>query len=145
MCKGHYLATAVSLPPQFLLWAHTPPNCLFRELCTARSSIFPDITPCSSFKVISSLDGTRRLHLQGQISQARNQGEAGSKQAYSSTLKMEEARSSETLIDFQRTTWRYIRKDRTLHNLRSENLKCCIIKRDFYSSNHFNCLYFSNP
>jgi hypothetical protein len=24
LCKGHCLATAVSLPPQFLLWANTP-------------------------------------------------------------------------------------------------------------------------
>jgi hypothetical protein len=35
--------------------------------------------------------------------------------AYSSTLKMEAICSSETSVDFQRTTWRYIPEDRTLH------------------------------
>jgi hypothetical protein len=34
--------------------------------------------------------------------------------AYSSTLKMEATRSSETLVDFQRSTWRYIPEDITL-------------------------------
>jgi hypothetical protein len=34
--------------------------------------------------------------------------------AYSSTLKMEAICSSETLVDFQRTTWRYIPEDSTL-------------------------------
>jgi hypothetical protein len=42
---------------------------------------------------------------------------------YSSTLKMEETCSSETLVDFQRATHRYIPEDRTLHNRRLENLK----------------------
>jgi hypothetical protein len=38
---------------------------------------------------------------------------AGGKQssAYSSTLKMEAICSSETSVDFQRTTWRYISED----------------------------------
>jgi hypothetical protein len=35
---------------------------------------------------------------------------------YSLTLKMEEMYSSETSIDFQRTTWRYIAEDRTLQS-----------------------------
>jgi hypothetical protein len=35
--------------------------------------------------------------------------------AYSSALKMEAASSSETSVDFQRTTWRYILEDRTPH------------------------------
>jgi hypothetical protein len=43
--------------------------------------------------------------------------------AYSSTLKLEAICSSETSVDFQRTTRRYIPKDRTLHNHRYENLK----------------------
>jgi hypothetical protein len=63
--------------------------------------------------------GTCRLHLQGRIiSQARSQREASNKQsscfAYSSTLKMEATRFPETLVDFQRTIWRYIPEDRTL-------------------------------
>jgi hypothetical protein len=42
--------------------------------------------------------------------------------AYSSTLKMEAMCSSETSVDFQRTTRRYIPEDSTLHNNRCENL-----------------------
>jgi hypothetical protein len=44
----------------------------------------------------------------------------------SSTLKMESICSSETLVDFQRTTRRYIPQDSTLHNHRCENLKLYI-------------------
>jgi hypothetical protein len=47
--------------------------------------------------------------------------------AYFSTLKMEAIYSSETSVDFQRTTRRYIPEDSTLHNHRSENLKSYII------------------
>jgi hypothetical protein len=43
--------------------------------------------------------------------------------AYFSTLKMEVICSSETSVDFQRTTRRYIPEDSTLHNYRCENLK----------------------
>jgi hypothetical protein len=39
-----------------------------------------------------------------------------------STLKMEAIFSSETSVDFQRTTRRYIPEDGTLHNHRCENL-----------------------
>jgi hypothetical protein len=35
--------------------------------------------------------------------------------AYFSSLKMEATRSSETLVDFQRTTWRYVPDYSTLH------------------------------
>jgi hypothetical protein len=45
--------------------------------------------------------------------------------AYPSTLKMEVTCSTETSVDFQRTTWRYIPEDRTLHNHRCENVKSC--------------------
>jgi hypothetical protein len=34
--------------------------------------------------------------------------------AYSSTLKMKATCSSEMSVDFQRTTWRYIPKDKNL-------------------------------
>jgi hypothetical protein len=43
--------------------------------------------------------------------------------ACSSTLEREVTWSSETLVDFQRTTLHYIPEDRTLHNHRCENLK----------------------
>jgi hypothetical protein len=44
--------------------------------------------------------------------------------AHSSTLKMEATScSSETSVDFKRTTWRYISEDMTLHDHLCENLK----------------------
>jgi hypothetical protein len=39
------------------------------------------------------------------------------------SLKMEAICSSKTSVDFQRTTWRYIPEDSTLHNHPCENLK----------------------
>jgi hypothetical protein len=39
-----------------------------------------------------------------------------------STLKMGATGSSEMSVDLQRTTWRYVLKDRTLHNHRCENI-----------------------
>jgi hypothetical protein len=46
--------------------------------------------------------------------------------AYASTLKMEATYSSETLVDFQWTTRRYISENIILHNHRCENLKSYI-------------------
>jgi hypothetical protein len=43
--------------------------------------------------------------------------------AYSSTMNMETICSSQTSVDFQRTTTRYIPRGRTLQNHRRENLK----------------------
>jgi hypothetical protein len=51
--------------------------------------------------------------------------------AYSSTLKMEVTCSSETSVDFQRTTQRYIPKDRNIHNHRCEDFKSYILTEDF--------------
>jgi hypothetical protein len=48
--------------------------------------------------------------------------------AYSSTVKMETISSSETSVDFKRTTRRYVPQDSTLHDHRCENLKSCIHK-----------------
>jgi hypothetical protein len=48
--------------------------------------------------------------------------------AYSSTLKMEATCFSETSVDFQRTTRRYITEDRTLCNHRCRH--CQKIKND---------------
>jgi hypothetical protein len=47
--------------------------------------------------------------------------------AYSSILKLEAICSSETPIDFQWTTWRYIPEDISLHNHRRKTLKSYII------------------
>jgi hypothetical protein len=50
--------------------------------------------------------------------------------AYSSALKMEAICSSETSVETQRTTRRYIPEDGTLHNHRCENLNSYTIKVD---------------
>jgi hypothetical protein len=65
-------------------------------------SVFRNITPCSSLKVNGHFGGTCRFHLQGRrINQARNQ-------------KMDTKCSSETSLDFQRTTRRFNPEDRSL-------------------------------
>jgi hypothetical protein len=53
-----------------------------------------------------------------------------SRLAYFSTLKTVVTCSSETSVDFQRTTRRYISEDSTIHNHRCENLK--ILLSDWY-------------
>jgi hypothetical protein len=45
--------------------------------------------------------------------------------AYYSTMNMEAKYFSETLVDFQRTTWHDIPEDSFLHNLRRGNLWSC--------------------
>jgi hypothetical protein len=97
-----------------------------------KSSVLWDETPCGPLKGNQCFRGICLLHLQGRrISQAKNRLEAGSKQnvlfatcftllscmAYSLTLKMEEICSSETSVDFQWTTQRYIPEGRTLNVL----------------------------
>jgi hypothetical protein len=100
-----------------------------------KSSIFSDITPRSPLKFNGRFGGTCHLQLQGRrIRQARNQHEAlfatcftlVSYLAYFSILTMEVTYSSETSVDFQRTTRLYIPEDVTLHNHRSKNLKSYI-------------------
>jgi hypothetical protein len=97
-----------------------------------------DITPCSPLKVNTCFGARSRLHLQGRrISRARNQRESMwqaepaftlvSCSDYSSTLKMEAIYSSETLVDFQRTTRRYIREDSLLQCLYVFTLFCSIM------------------
>jgi hypothetical protein len=87
-----------------------------------KSSIFWDMTLCSPLKVNWCFRGTHRFHLQGQrIFWARYQHESrlclapasslASCSAYSSTLKMEVICFCKTLVDFQRTTKRFIPKD----------------------------------
>jgi hypothetical protein len=98
-----------------------------RAAVVMKSSVLWDIRPCSPLKVNRYFGGTCRFHLQSRrISQERNGREAGSKQryftllsclTYSSILKMKATCSSETSVDIQRTTRRYIPEDRTLHYL----------------------------
>jgi hypothetical protein len=64
-----------------------------------KSFTFWDITPCSPLKVCLTPAFT-----------------LVSFPAYSSTLKKEAMCSSETMVDFQWTTRRYIPEDKTLHN-----------------------------
>jgi hypothetical protein len=75
-------------------------------------SILKDIKFCtkSSLKVNRCFGVTCLLHIQRRIiRQRRNYHEAGSKQtSSSSTLKMKATCSSETSVDLQRTTWRFI-------------------------------------
>jgi hypothetical protein len=61
-------------------------------------------------------DITYRLHLQGWKT----------KLSKKPAWKQEAICSSETSLDTQRTTWRYIPEDSTLHNHRCENLKSYI-------------------
>jgi hypothetical protein len=103
-----------------------------RTVNTLKNSVFWDITPCSPSKINWRFGEICRLHRQSRrISQAIKQRESlfatcftlVSCLSYSSTLKMEVTCSSETSVDFRRTTRRYIPEDRALHNHRCENFK----------------------
>jgi hypothetical protein len=63
--------------------------------------------------------------------------------AYSSTLKMEAICSSETSVDTQRTTRRYISEDSTLHDHRCENLKSCNFYFVHCCQDHMNWFTFT--
>jgi hypothetical protein len=81
------------------------------------------ITPCSPLKVNRRFRGTCRLHL---VQSFPPTFTLVFSLAYSSALKMELTCSSETSIDYQRTTRRYIPEDINLY-----------IKRWFCIVNHF--------
>jgi hypothetical protein len=77
-----------------------------------KSTIFCHTMSCSPLSVNRRFGGTCRLHLQGQrISPARNQRESRWQ------AELEAICSSETWVDSQWTTRRYIPEDRTLHNI----------------------------
>jgi hypothetical protein len=78
---------------------------------------FDVLTACSPLEINGRFGGICRLHFQARrIRPSKGQPEAGSKQtAYSLTLKMEAKFSSETSVDFQWSTQRYIPEARTLH------------------------------
>jgi hypothetical protein len=78
---------------------------------TTKSTIFWDITPCNSLKVNRRFGGTYCFYLHAE----EPASSAGFPPAFTlvscsaySTLKMEATRSSETSVNFQCTTWRYI-------------------------------------
>jgi hypothetical protein len=88
-----------------------------------KSPIFWHITPCNPLKFNRRFGEIYRRHLQDRRkSQARNLHQAEfatcsmlvSCLAYS-TLKMNATCYSETSVDFQQTTWRYIPEEITLH------------------------------
>jgi hypothetical protein len=71
-----------------------------------------DIRFCtkSPLKVNRCFGGTYLFHIQRRrLRQMRTHHEEGSKQIYSSPiLKIKAIFSSETFVEFQRTTWRYV-------------------------------------
>jgi hypothetical protein len=87
---------------------------MFSNNSKMKSTIFWDITSCSPLNVNRQFRGTYRLHLQPAFTLV-------SCSAFSFTLKMEVICSSETSIDTQRTTGRYIPEGGTLHNHHCEN------------------------
>jgi hypothetical protein len=100
------------------------------DLWFSQRWILWDITPCSPLKVNRRFGETYRLHLQDRkISRARNQlclppaFMLVCYSAYLSTPKMKAICSSETSVDFQRTTRRYIPEDNTLHESRALTLR----------------------
>jgi hypothetical protein len=89
-----------------------------------KTTVFWDTTPCSALKVNGSFGGKYRFHLQGRrISSARYQRESLSPDftivscfAYPPNLKMKTTCSSETSVDFQRTTRCYIAEASTFQS-----------------------------
>jgi hypothetical protein len=57
----------------------------------------------------------------------------------SSTLKIEVICFSETSVNFQRTTRRYIPEDGTLHNHRCENLTSCTVLKLCFGHRNIYC------
>jgi hypothetical protein len=57
--------------------------------------------------------------------------------SYTLTLKIEATCSSETSVDFQRTTRCYILGDRTLHNNCCKNVKFYVLGRIYRDRTHF--------
>jgi hypothetical protein len=100
--------------------------------CRVKSTIFWDITPSSPLTINRRFGGTYRLQIQGRkISLARSRRKSRwqaetppGKTPGFVTLKMEAIYSSETPVDTQRTTRRYIPEDGTLHKHRGKILKC---------------------
>jgi hypothetical protein len=87
------------------LWFHI--TLLYLGVIYTSIYLFWNITPCNPLKVNRRFGGTCLLHLFGrQISQARNQNEAGGSAC--TCLR--------NVFDFQQTARHYIPEDRNFHN-----------------------------
>jgi hypothetical protein len=125
---NEWLSTFLSLCCSIAaLWRADPPS---KESYRLKSTIFCDITPCSPLKVNRRFVGRYRLHFQDRISLARYHRDRFSTYFFTlvsslayTTLKMEAIYFSETSVNCQRTTQRYIPAYRTLHNHCCANLK----------------------
>jgi hypothetical protein len=105
----------------------------WKQTLVMKSLIFWHVTQCSSLKANRGFEGG--FLLQGWIVRkkpTRNRLQSGLtclihagflRGLIYNTSKKEATRSSETSVDFQRTTWHYIPKDITLHIHCWENLK----------------------
>jgi hypothetical protein len=156
-CANKVPVALISLFPLYsdsLFYEFPATNCLdqvfvlFSRWIRIIIELFP---PCNPFGVNWRFGGTCRLHIQGQrISQARNQHEESRKQvkishagSYLSLFFHPEDGSdmfSETSVDFQYTTRRYILEDRSLHNHRRENIASYIMYThiiDYFSYHTF--------
>jgi hypothetical protein len=86
----------------------------FLQVICQYGSLFWDITPCNLKSIDVSEEHVAELLASYMLLVFCL--------AYSSILMMETC-SSETSVDTQRTIWRYIPEDRTLHNHSCENIK----------------------
>jgi hypothetical protein len=126
---------STELDPGYAVYSYLCTNRLLQVLhilfhilfIVVKSTIFWDITPCNPLRVNRRFGGIYRLYLQGRkVSRARAQRESRWKPD-----PMEAICSSETSVNFQRTTRRYNPKDGTFNNHRCENLESYIYSSSF--------------
>jgi hypothetical protein len=92
-----------------------------RQLILLNGTIFWDITPYSPLSINRHFGEIYRLHLQGRKNKLLSRWILA--QLLFPALKMEAICSSETSVDTQQSTRRYIPEDGTFHNHRCANLK----------------------
>jgi hypothetical protein len=104
------------------------------------------MAPCNPLKVNRRFGGTYRLHFRVEYPEQETRVKAGGKVDYFSTLKMETTCFSETSLDFQQTTRRYIPEDSILYNRSCENLKfymtlCSVLERHRRFGGNCSCFH----